>query len=158
MEERRHISWLYASRLAAEREFKALERVFAAGVSVPRPLAQNRHLVVMGMIQGDLLYICNYLPDPSGFLKEIVSNLKTCHGAGIAHGDLSEYNIIVTPELKPMIIDWPQYVARDESGYLKTFESDVRRMIRFFSKRFKVKPAIDGTFMEIGLRETAVKR
>ncbi len=151
LEERRHFSWLYASRLAAEREFQALETTFAAGVSVPRPLAHNRHLIVMGMIQGDSLYVCNYLPEPLGFLTEVVSNLKTCQIAGIAHGDLSEYNIIVTPELKPMIIDWPQFVRREEPGYQRTFENDIRQIIRFFSKRFKIRPSIHETFMEIGL-------
>ncbi len=158
LEERRHISWIYASRLSAEREFHALKKVFAFGVSVPRPLAQNRHLIVMGMIQGDPLYICDELPDASNFLKVIISNLKTCHNAGIAHGDLSEYNIIVTPEIKPMIIDWPQYVERDEPGYLKTFEIDVRHIIRFFSKRFKAKTSTDATFREIGLKEAVVTR
>lgn len=158
LEERRHISWLYASRLAAEREFQALEKAFAAGVSVPRPRAQNRHLIVMGMIQGDSLYICDYLPDPLGFLSQIISNLKTCNLAGVAHGDLSEYNIIVTPDIKPMIIDWPQYIARGDPGYLKTFEGDVRHILRFFSKRFKTRSAIHETFKEIGLQETATKR
>lgn len=158
LEERRHISWIYASRLSAEREFHALKKVFAAGVSVPRPLAQNRHLIVMGMIQGDPLYIIHDLPEASNFLKVIISNLKTCHSAGIAHGDLSEYNIIVTPEIKPMIIDWPQYVERGKPGYLKTFEIDVRHIIVFFSKRFSLKTSIDATLKEIGLREAVVKR
>ncbi len=158
LEERRHISWIYASRLSAEREFQALKKVFAHGVSVPRPLAQNRHLIVMGMIQGDPLYICHDLPDASTFLKVIISNLKTCHNIGIAHGDLSEYNIIVTPEITPMIIDWPQYVERGEPGYLKTFEIDVRHILGFFTKRFYSKTSIDATFREIGLKEAVVTR
>ena len=47
---RRHISWLYRSRLAAEREFEALQLLYPAGVSVPRPISQNRHAIVMGII------------------------------------------------------------------------------------------------------------
>ncbi len=152
LQERRHFSWIYASRLAAEREFQALKRVFAAGVSSPEPIAQNRHLLVMSMIQGDSLFIVNDLPDPNSFLQTIISNLKICYNAGIAHGDLSEYNIIVTPELKPMIIDWPQYVKREEPGFRKTFEIDVRHILRFFLKRFKTKVPIDTTFKEIGLQ------
>lgn len=158
LEERRHISWIYASRLSAEREFHALSKVFGHGVSVPRPLAQNRHLIVMGMIQGDPLYIVHDIPDAGNFLKVIISNLKICHAAGIAHGDLSEYNIIVTPDFTPMIIDWPQYVERDEPGYLRTFEIDVRHIITFFSKRFKAKLSINATFREIGLKEAVVTR
>ncbi len=158
LEERRHFSWIYASRLSAQREFQALKKVFDHGVSVPHPIAQNRHLLVMGMIQGDPLYICDYLPDANYFLKEIVSNLKACNSAGVAHGDLSEYNIIVTPEIKPMIIDWPQYVERGKPGYLKTFEIDVRHIIGFFRKRFKTKTSIDATFREIGLEKTLAAR
>jgi len=157
LQQRRHISWLYASRLAAEREFRALKRVFAAGVASPEPFAQNRHLLVMSMIQGDSLFVCNYLPDPRGFLQTIISNLKTCYNIGIAHGDLSEYNIIVTPELNPMIIDWPQFVTRDDPGFTKTFEIDVRHILRFFAKRFKTKTSMDGTFKEIRLQQAVVK-
>ncbi len=154
LQERRHISWIYASRLAAEREFHALEIVYAAGVSVPRPMTQNRHLIVMSMIQGDPLYVCNYLPAPVEFFKSVLTNLKICNTIGIAHGDLSEYNIIVTPELNPMIIDWPQYAERRDPGYLRTFESDIRHIIKFFNKRFDVEPEISKTFREVGLRES----
>jgi RIO kinase 2 len=157
LQERRHVSWLYASRLAAEREFHALKIVFAAGVASPQPLAQNRHLLVMSMIQGDSLFVCNYLPDPNSFLQSIISNLKICYKNGIAHGDLSEYNIIVTPELKPMIIDWPQFVKRDEPGFKKTFEIDIRHILKFFLKRFKTKASIATTFEDIGLQEAVVR-
>ncbi|MFH0849533.1 MAG: RIO1 family regulatory kinase/ATPase, partial [Candidatus Bathyarchaeota archaeon] len=49
--DRRHISWLYQSRLAAENEYKALKTMYEAGVSVPQPFEQNRHAVVMEYLE-----------------------------------------------------------------------------------------------------------
>ena len=49
--DRRHTSWLYQSRLAAETEYDALQRMYKAGVKVPEPLYQNRHTIVMQYIK-----------------------------------------------------------------------------------------------------------
>ena len=54
--EKRHISPLYESRLSAEREFKALNDLYKAGVSVPKPIIQNRHVVAMNIVKGQDLY------------------------------------------------------------------------------------------------------
>ena len=47
-----HAGWLFQSRLAAEKEFQALKLVYSRGVAVPEPLSQNRHCIVMGIIEG----------------------------------------------------------------------------------------------------------
>ena len=49
---RRSASWLYLSRLAAEREFSFLKAVYDRGFPVPEPLAINRHAIVMALVDG----------------------------------------------------------------------------------------------------------
>ena len=52
---RKHATWLFQSHLAAEKEFEAMQLVYKNGVSVPEPISQNRHVIAMGMIEGDQL-------------------------------------------------------------------------------------------------------
>ena len=92
----------------------------------------------MGYIEGDPLVVCKVLPNPSEILDAIIENVKRAYEAGIVHGDLSEYNIIITPSLKPLIIDWPQYVERSFEQADKLLERDIKYVARFFNKRFKL--------------------
>jgi RIO kinase 2 len=137
---RRHISWLYQSRLAAEKEYEALKMVYSCGVSVPQPISQNRHVVVMGMIEGVDLYRIPELPEPTKVLDEILENVKrTYHMAGIIHADLSEFNVILEPNYHVLIIDWPQFVRKDHPNAGMLLGRDVRNVLRFFQKRFGIK-------------------
>jgi RIO kinase 2 len=71
MTEGGHCPWLIASKLSAEREYKALTTLHPK-VSVPLPIAQNRHTVVMALIQGANLNRCR-LEAPADVLDEILS-------------------------------------------------------------------------------------
>lgn len=137
---RNKVSWLLQSRMAAKNEFEALKLLYPRGVSVPKPIAWNRHVIVMSFIEGDPLYVCDFLPDPIGFLNDVLSNIRKCYrDVGIVHGDLSEYNIIVTPEIKPLIIDWPQFVSAIHPSAYLLLRRDVLNVVRFFERRFRVK-------------------
>jgi RIO-like serine/threonine protein kinase fused to N-terminal HTH domain len=61
--DRRHITWLYESRLSAHTEYKALVLAYNAGLSVPKPITVNRHTVVMSYINGALLSEVNEVDD-----------------------------------------------------------------------------------------------
>ncbi|MBS7604732.1 MAG: serine/threonine-protein kinase RIO2 [Candidatus Bathyarchaeia archaeon] len=136
---KRHISWLYQSRLAAEREFEALKLVYPCGVSVPKPIAQNRHVIVMGMIEGDCLFRFSSLPDPDSILDRILENVKLAYvKANVVHGDLSEYNVILSPDWHILIIDWPQYVRSDNPSANMLLRRDVSNIIGFFKRKYGV--------------------
>ena len=136
--DRRHISWLYQSRLAAEKEFEALNIVYSCGVSVPEPVSHNRHVVVMGMIEGVELYRVPELPEPNKVLDEILLNVKRAYSkAGVIHADLSEFNVVLKPDYHVLIIDWPQFVRKDHPNAEMLLERDIRNILRFFQKRFK---------------------
>ena len=91
--DRRHISWLYQARLAAEREYEGLNILYPKGVAVPRPISWNRHVVVTSLVEGIVLYEVPPLSEPEEVLEKILENVKKAYDIGIVHGDLSEYNI-----------------------------------------------------------------
>lgn len=145
--DRDKVSWLIQSKMAAKREFEALKLLYPKGVSVPKPKAWNRHVIVMSYIEGDPLYVCDFLPDPIGFLNDVLGNIqKSYRDVGVVHGDLSEYNIIVTPEIKPLIIDWPQFVSAIHPSAFSLLKRDVFNVLRFFERRFRVKVDFKSVF------------
>lgn len=144
--DRRHISWLYQSRLAAEKEFEALKLVHPCGVAVPKPINQNRHVVVMGMIDGDELSRFIEIPKPHKVLDEILYNVREAYlKAGVVHGDLSEFNVILKPDWHILIIDWPQFVRRDHPNAEHLLQRDVRNILQFFKRKFKIKKDLHET-------------
>jgi RIO kinase 2 len=135
-----HAGWLFQSRLAAEREFQALELVYQYGVAVPKPLSQNRHAIAMGIIEGAELAKWKEVSKPERILKEILRNVKKTYlKAGVIHADLSEYNIILQPNMHILIIDWPQYVMTDHPNAQQLLLRDVRNVLKYFSRRYGVK-------------------
>ena len=52
LKRRKNASWLYLSRLAAEREFSFLKALHERGYPVPEPISWNRHAIVMKLVQG----------------------------------------------------------------------------------------------------------
>ena len=142
--DRRHISWLYQSRLAAEREFEALKIVYPEGVSVPEPIGHNRHVVVMGFIEGAELYRVPEVPNPDAVLDEILENVRIAYKkAGVIHADLSEFNVVLNPDFHILIIDWPQFVTVDHPNAETLLKRDVKNILTFFRKRFNVKRDIN---------------
>jgi len=135
-----HISWLFQSRLAAEKEFQGLRLVFPHGVAVPEPISQNRHVLVMGMIEGAELAEYKEIPKPKKVLKEILRNVRKAYlKARVIHADLSEYNVILKPDMHILIIDWPQYVTKEHPNAQQLLTRDVKNVLRFFRRKHMVK-------------------
>jgi RIO kinase 2 len=136
----KRVSWLFQSRLAAEKEFQALKLVFAWKVAVPEPIAQNRHVIVMGMIEGAELARWQRIPKPQIVLKRILRNVrKTYLKAEIIHADLSEYNVILKPTGQILIIDWPQYVTRKHPNAQQLLMRDVENVLQYFRRKSALK-------------------
>ena len=136
--DRRHISWLYQSRLAAEAEYEALRRMHDAEVSVPTPLSQNRHVIVMQYVEGVQLSDVISLEDPEEFLDDVLGNVRKAYGAGVIHTDLSEFNVLIDEVGKVWLIDWPQYISADHPNAGETLERDVRNVVNYFQRKYSV--------------------
>ncbi|MCL1970199.1 MAG: serine/threonine protein kinase [Candidatus Bathyarchaeota archaeon] len=140
-----HSSWLFQSRLAAEKEFQSLLLAYEKGVSVPRPLSYSRHAIVMGIIEGGELSKWRRLVNPRCVLKEILCNMRRAYlKACVVHGDLSEYNIILQSDMHVLIIDWPQCVSVDHLNAVELLRRDIQNVLTFFNRRFEVE--VDAEF------------
>jgi RIO kinase 2 len=138
--DRTHISWLYQSRKAAEKEFEALEILDRINAKAPKPIAQNRHVVVMSFFSGVELVNVKVVDEPLPLFKDIVDEVKRVYfEAGLIHGDLSEYNIIIKEDGDFMLIDWPQFMKRSDPESEKYLKRDLEKIVSFFNKRFKLK-------------------
>lgn len=134
-----HVSWLLQSRLAAEKEFQALKLVFPQRIAVPKPISQNRHVIAMGMIEGAELAKWKEIPKPKKILKEILRNVRKAYlKVGVVHADLSEYNIILKPDMHILIIDWPQYVTKEHPNAQRLLTRDVKNILQYFKRKCKL--------------------
>jgi len=149
-----HAGWLFQSRLAAEKEYAALKLAYPNDVAVPEPINQNRHVLVMGMIDGAELSAYSEIPSPKRILKEILRNIRTAYlKAGIVHGDLSEYNILLKRDMHILIIDWPQYVTKEHPNAQLLLTRDLKNVLQYFKRKHGV-----GTKPEEALEYVTGKR
>ena len=134
--ERKHLSWLYASRLAAKREYDALLTLYPE-VSVPEPVDYNRHAIVMSVAKGQQLAHTK-INEPGWYLDEILGEVRKAYKLGIIHGDLSEFNIFVSPQ-GAEIIDWPQYITPAHMNARELLRRDVDNVLSFFNRKYRIK-------------------
>ncbi len=122
-------------------EVDALYRLAAAGVRVPQPYICHEGVLLMELVTDADGHPAPRLNDielspeqalefHAGLLKQVVRML--C--AGIIHGDLSEYNILVGSH-GPVVIDLPQAVdAAGNSNAGPMLERDVANLASYFSR------------------------
>ena len=122
-------------------EVDALYRLAAAGVKVPQPYLCHEGVLLMDLVTdadghpaprlNDIeLSVEQALEFHAGLLGQVVRML--C--AGIIHGDLSEFNILVGAE-GPVIIDLPQAVdAAGNNNASAMLERDVANLAGYFGR------------------------
>ncbi len=122
-------------------EVDALRRLFAAGVRVPAPRNFCDGVLLMELVSdadGNAAPRLNdvvFTPEEAtehhaSLLREVVRML----GAGVIHGDLSEFNILLT-EQGPVIIDLPQAVDAAGNNHAKRLLlRDVVNLRDFFGR------------------------
>lgn len=144
--EREHFSWIYAARLAAEREYKVMNTLYPR-VSIPKPFDQNRHAIVMELAKGSLLSKTKLL-NSEWYLNEILKQVKTAYSMGVIHADLSEYNIFVSED-GVQLIDWPQYITPDHPHADEILERDVSNILTHFHRKYGIKKELEEVIGEI---------
>lgn len=130
-------------------EVDALYRLAAAGVKVPKPYICHEGVLLMDLVTdadgnaAPRLNDVELTPElarqyHSQLLHQVV--LMLC--AGVIHGDLSEFNILVDEE-GPVIIDLPQAIdaaSNTEAGVM--LERDVNNLATYFGQ---FAPELNGT-------------
>ena len=155
--EREHFSWIYAARLAAEREYEVMTRLYPK-VSIPKPFDQNRHAIVMALAKGSLLSKTK-LFDPEWYLDEILRQARIAYSMGVIHADLSEYNIFVSED-GVQLIDWPQYITLDHPQADEILERDISNILTHFYRKYGIKRELNETIdkVKFGAEKSAESR
>ncbi|MEY4599141.1 MAG: hypothetical protein RLZZ445_1938 [Pseudomonadota bacterium] len=98
-------------------EVDALYTLHEAGVSVPRPHGYFHGVLLMELVTDDEGYSAARLGEvvleaeqARWYHSELVRDVVRMLSLGLIHGDLSEYNVLVTGQ-GPVIIDFPQVVS-----------------------------------------------
>ncbi|WP_020498429.1 serine protein kinase RIO [Sciscionella marina] len=122
-------------------EFAALSRLWQLGAPVPYPvqrLGTELLLEYLGDESGAAPRLAELRPDPGELDRlwaQLVEALTLLAEAGLTHGDLSPYNVLVH-EGRPMLIDLPQVVELvvNPNGPA-ILERDVTNLARWFTAR-----------------------
>ncbi len=127
-----HTSWLM-------HEFITLQKLHAAGVSVPKPLAAGDNAILMEFI-GDAYQPApplNSVPldrdEAESLFDLVMHNIDLMLQHNIVHGDLSAYNILYW-EGAITIIDLPQVVDPHRNDQARVIlERDIQRVCDYFA-------------------------
>ena len=122
-------------------EVDALYRLANAGVRVPKPQGFIDGVLLMEMIRDAEGHAAPRLDDVTltpeqarRYYDKIIRDVVRMLCAGLIHGDLSEFNVLLAPD-GPVIIDLPQAVnAAGNNSAQRMFERDVDNMRRYFGR------------------------
>ncbi len=122
-------------------EVDALYRLAEAGVRVPEPFGFVDGVLLMQLVADDQgnaaprLEEVALTPDQArDYYARVIAEVVRMLGAGLIHGDLSEFNVLVDGQ-GPVIIDLPQAVnAAGNNSAERMLERDVDNMRRYFGK------------------------
>lgn len=119
----------------AKKEFKNLSRAYKAKVNVPKPIYCMKDVVIMEFIgEKGLPYRImkeEEIEEPHETYKEVLVNLRKLYRkAGLVHADLSEYNIMYTPEV--VFIDISQAVLLDHPYAEHFLFRDIMNITNYF--------------------------
>ena len=122
-------------------EVDALYRLAAAGVRVPKPYNFYEGVLLMELVTdadgnaAPRLNDLEFTPEVArDFHQRLIVEVVRMLCAGIVHGDLSEYNILVATD-GPVIIDLPQAVdAAGNNHAAGMLERDVANLRNYFGR------------------------
>jgi len=122
MQHRKSASWLYMSRLAALKEFAFMSALHDAGFPTPKPVACNRHAIVMSLVPGVTLSRVHALPDPAATFAQCMDVAVKLAASGLVHCDFNQFNIMYVEPAADAAMASGRYRARvfgedeDEEG------------------------------------------
>ncbi|KAI1422825.1 RIO1 family-domain-containing protein [Xylaria sp. FL1777] len=133
-------------KLWAEKEFRNLRRIHAAGIACPEPIQLKLHVLVMGFLGDGRGWAYPRLRDasiPAGEAEQIWSSLyiqllgimrRLYQVCKLVHADLSEYNILYHDK-QLYVIDVSQSVEHDHPRSLEFLRMDIKNTGDFFRRQ-----------------------
>jgi RIO kinase 1 len=118
------------------KEYANLRRAAAAGVRVPDPIAVEHNVLVMELVGAvtDRARRLNEvdIENPQTAFEVVREYMRRLHAAGLVHGDLSEYNMIIH-EGELVLIDLGQAVTVHHPRAEAFLRRDCENVARFFA-------------------------
>ncbi|KLO20210.1 RIO1-domain-containing protein [Schizopora paradoxa] len=138
MGKRKSASWMYMSRLAAQKEWAFMQVLHEHGFPVPRPVDHARHCILMGFVDAYPLRQITDVPSPGKLYSQLMDLIVRFAHAGLIHGDFNEFNILIKRDSgEPVVIDFPQMVSTSHVNAEWYFNRDVECIRTFFRRRFR---------------------
>ena len=127
-----------------KKEFANLRRAMAAGVRVPVPIAVERNVLVMEFLGEDgqrARRLSEVTVENPGTAYEVVREyMRRLYDAGLVHGDLSEYNVVVS-DSELCLLDLGQAVTVHHPNSRDFLERDCYNVASFFTRQgYEVDP------------------
>jgi len=120
------------------KEYANLERAMKAGVRVPTPIAVERNVLVMelvGLVEDRARRLAEVTVENPETAYEVVREyMRRLHSAGLIHGDLSEYNMIIH-DGELVIIDLGQAVTVHHPNASDFLQRDCENVSSFFRRQ-----------------------
>jgi len=125
-------------------EADIIYRLRAAEVCVPEPYAYSDNVLVMALVRnadgGPAPRLADIQPSPSQAQKiydQLIAETVKMLCAGVVHGDLSEFNVLMSAE-GPVIIDFPQALDPAKNRNAKRILlRDVGNLDRFLARHHR---------------------
>ncbi|MFP4626051.1 MAG: serine/threonine-protein kinase Rio1 [Natronomonas sp.] len=121
-----------------KKEFANLKRASAAGVRVPEPIAVERNVLVMELLgrEDDRAKRLNevHVENPQTAYEVVREYTRRLYRAGLVHGDLSEYNIVVH-DGELCLLDLGQAVTVHHPNSRTFLERDCHNVAAFFRRQ-----------------------
>jgi len=122
----------------AQKEFKNLTQAREAGVRVPEPIAVENNVLIMEFVgengvSAPLLREV-WLENPKRVYELLLASVKKLYRkAGLVHGDLSEYNVMIWKG-KPVLFDVSQAVLLKHPMADHFLRRDLENLNRYFKR------------------------
>ena len=121
-----------------QKEFANLRRAEQAGVRVPKPIAVERNVLVMelvGLVEERARRLAEVdVENPETAYEVVREYMRRLHAAGLVHGDLSEYNMIIH-DGELVVIDLGQAVTVHHPNAEEFLRRDCRNVAAFFGRQ-----------------------
>ncbi|MFB6195228.1 MAG: serine/threonine-protein kinase Rio1 [Haloplanus sp.] len=121
-----------------KKEFANLRRAKTAGVRVPEPIAVQRNVLVMelvGLVEDRARRLAEVdVENPETAFHVVREYMRRLYDAGLVHGDLSEYNLIIH-DGELVVIDLGQAVTVHHPNAEDLLARDCRNVATFFTRQ-----------------------
>lgn len=78
----------------------------------------------------------NEVANVEGLYDDLMNLIMRLGNSGVIHGDFNEFNIMITEDQKPVLIDFPQMVSTSHPNAKMYFDRDVQGVREYFRKKF----------------------